>query len=245
MNRILVTGAAGFIGSALVRELLQSDSTIIAVDKLTYAGNLQSLRDVMAHDRFQFIRADIVDRRAMAEIFSTTRPGGLIHLAAESHVDRSIEGPVDFISTNIVGTFTLLEAARDYHATLEGKARDSFRFHHVSTDEVYGDLDTLAPPATEDTPYRPGSPYSASKASADHLVRAWSRTYGLPVIISTSPNNCGPRQFPEKLIPHSHSQRLVRERHSRLRRRGADPRMALRRGSRHRSRDDLSSRKKR
>lgn len=203
MNRILVTGAAGFIGSALVRELLQSDGTVvIAVDKLTYAGNLQSLADVMAHDRFQFIRADIVDRRAMDEIFATTRPGGIIHLAAESHVDRSIDGPADFISTNIIGTFTLLEAARGYLDTLAERDRESFRFHHISTDEVYGDLDPLAPPATEDTPYRPGSPYSASKASADHLVRAWSRTYGLPVIISTSPNNCGPRQFPEKLIPH-------------------------------------------
>lgn len=202
MNRILVTGAAGFIGSALVRELLQSGSTVIAVDKLTYAGSLQSLRDIVDHDRFQFIRADIVDRRAMDEIFAATQPGGLIHLAAESHVDRSIEGPADFITTNIVGTFTMLEAARDHLATLAEKDRDSFRFHHVSTDEVYGDLDTLAPPATEDAPYRPGSPYSASKSSADHLVRAWSRTYGLPVIISTSPNNCGPRQFPEKLIPH-------------------------------------------
>jgi len=203
MNRILVTGAAGFIGSALVRELLQSDpGDVLAVDKLTYAGNLQSLSDVMAHDRFQFIRADIIDRRAMAEIFTATRPTGIIHLAAESHVDRSIEGPADFISTNIVGTFTLLEAAREYLDSLDEMARESFRFHHVSTDEVYGDLDALAPPATEDDPYRPGSPYAASKASADHLVRAWSRTYNLPVLISTSPNNCGPRQFPEKLIPH-------------------------------------------
>ncbi len=202
MNRIIVTGAAGFIGSALVRELLQSGSTVIAVDKLTYAGNPQSLRDVMGHDRFQFFKADIVDRGAMAEIFTTTQPGGIIHLAAESHVDRSIAGPADFITTNIVGTFTLLEAARDYLGTLAEKNRESFRFHHISTDEVYGDLDPLAPPAIEEPPYRPGSPYSASKASADHLVRAWSRTYGLPVVISTSPNNCGPRQFPEKLIPH-------------------------------------------
>ncbi len=203
MNRILVTGAAGFIGSALVRELLESDTNeVIAVDKLTYAGNLQSLSEVTDHPRLRFVKADITDRAAMAGIFASSRPHGIVHLAAESHVDRSIDGPADFISTNIIGTFTLLEVARDYLAMLDATARDTFRFHHVSTDEVYGDLDPLAPPATEETPYRPGSPYSASKASADHLVRAWSRTYGLPVLISTSPNNCGPRQFPEKLIPH-------------------------------------------
>lgn len=203
MNRIIVTGAAGFIGSAVVRELLSSEDTeVIALDKLTYAGNLQSLSAVAGHARFSFIKADICDRVRMGELFAETEPDGIMHLAAESHVDRSIDGPADFIQTNIVGTFCLLDAAREYISALHDAKKSSFRFHHISTDEVYGDLENPDDFFTEETSYHPSSPYSASKAASDHLVRAWGRTYGLPVVITNCSNNYGPRHFPEKLIPH-------------------------------------------
>ncbi|MDX1484466.1 MAG: dTDP-glucose 4,6-dehydratase [Alphaproteobacteria bacterium] len=198
---IIVTGGAGFIGSAVIRRLIGgSDHTVVNVDKLTYAGNLESLGTARDDPRHVFERADICDAAAMTRIFKDYRPRAVMHLAAESHVDRSIDGPADFISTNIVGTFTLLEAARRYWAGLDGADRDRFRFHHISTDEVFGSLgeDGLF---TETTPYAPRSPYSASKAASDHLARAWHETYGLPVIVTNCSNNYGPYQFPEKLIP--------------------------------------------
>jgi len=201
---ILVTGGAGFIGSAVVRELLSnSDSMVINVDKLTYAGNLDSLAGFDENPHYCFERADICDKGALERIFSEHSPSTIMHLAAESHVDRSIEGPNDFIQTNIVGTFNLLEQSRKYFYTLDEESRKRFRFLHVSTDEVFGDLGERNGWFDEDTPYDPSSPYSASKASSDHIVRAWGRTYGLPVIITNCSNNYGPYHFPEKLIPHA------------------------------------------
>ncbi len=200
--KILVTGGAGFIGSAVVRHIMQhTKDSIVNVDKLTYAGNINSLVDVSDSGRYVFEHADICDSATMAALFDKYQPDAVMHLAAESHVDRSIDGPAAFIETNIVGTYTLLEAARNYWKALPENCRKTFRFHHISTDEVYGDLDGTDDLFTETTPYSPSSPYSASKASSDHLVRAWHRTYGLPVIITNCSNNYGPYHFPEKLIP--------------------------------------------
>jgi len=197
--KILVTGGAGFIGSAVVRQAHAAGHFVVNVDKLTYAANMDNVRGLDA-DRHAFEQADICDKQAMARIFAEHRPDAVMHLAAESHVDRSIDGPGDFVQTNIMGTYVLLEAARSYYSGLEGEARDTFRFHHVSTDEVYGTLGATGL-FTEETPYRPNSPYSSSKASSDMLVRAWGETYGLPVVISNCSNNYGPYQFPEKLVP--------------------------------------------
>ncbi|OSN06938.1 dTDP-glucose 4,6-dehydratase [Lonsdalea iberica] len=200
--KILVTGGAGFIGSAVVRHIISNTSdAVINVDKLTYAGNLESLTDVEDHERYAFVQADICDRAALDDIFQSHRPDAVMHLAAESHVDRSIDGPAAFIETNIVGTYTLLEAARAYWLSLNEAEKSRFRFHHISTDEVYGDLEGVDDLFTETTSYAPSSPYSASKASSDHLVRAWQRTYGLPTIVTNCSNNYGPYHFPEKLIP--------------------------------------------
>lgn len=200
--RILVTGGAGFIGSALIRHLiLDTEHSVLNLDKLTYAGNLESLAEVDTSDRYRFLQADIADRERVSEALLEFQPDAIMHLAAESHVDRSIDGPAEFIQTNIVGTYQLLEAARAYWQTLPVERREAFRFHHISTDEVYGDLHGVDDLFTETTPYAPSSPYSASKASSDHLVRAWQRTYGLPVLITNCSNNYGPYHFPEKLIP--------------------------------------------
>ena len=200
-STILVTGGAGFIGSALVRRLVsEGASTVVTVDRLTYAGNLDSLEPVAHHPRHHLERVDICDATALRRIFAEYRPSAVLHLAAESHVDRSIDGPAEFVRTNVVGTFTLLDEARRHWATLPAGERASFRFVHVSTDEVFG---TLGPQGRfrEDTPHAPNSPYSASKAGSDHLVRAWHHTYGLPVVTTNCSNNYGPYQFPEKLIP--------------------------------------------
>lgn len=200
--RILVTGGAGFIGSAVIRHIIEStNDEVINVDKLTYAGNLESLTVVDSNPRYSFEQADICDASSMQRIFSTYQPDVVMHLAAESHVDRSIDGPATFIETNILGTYTLLEVARSYWNDLEAEAKKKFRFHHISTDEVYGDLEGTEDLFTETTSYEPSSPYSASKASSDHLVRAWLRTFGLPVIVTNCSNNYGPYHFPEKLIP--------------------------------------------
>ena len=201
--KLLVTGGAGFIGSALIRYLVgETGNEVVNLDKLTYAGNLDSLTLVSDSPRYAFEQADICERESLDKIFSTHQPDAVIHLAAESHVDRSIDGPGDFIQTNLVGTYSMLEASRTYWSSLAEPARDKFRFLHVSTDEVYGDLAGCDDLFREDTSYDPSSPYAATKAGSDHLVRAWGRTFKFPVLITNCSNNYGPCQFPEKLIPH-------------------------------------------
>lgn len=200
--QFLITGGCGFIGSAVIRHLIAAtDHSVVNIDKMTYAASEEALDAARTHPRHILIRADIADADALRTIFATHQPDVVMHLAAESHVDRSIDGPRDFIETNITGTFVLLEAARAYWAGLPAARRARFRFHHISTDEVFGALGADAPPFTETTAYDPRSPYSASKAASDHLARAWHHTYGLPVIVSNTTNNYGPWQFPEKLIP--------------------------------------------
>ncbi len=195
--KIIVTGGAGFIGSAVIRHLIKNTNhSVVCLDKLTYAGNLETLKEVDSSDRYAFEKADICDRQAVEAIFKKHQPDAMMHLAAESHVDRSIDGPGEFIKTNLVGTFTLLDVARDY-----AKTHPDFRFHHISTDEVYGDLPLDDSMFTEETKYDPSSPYSASKAGSDHLVRAWHRTFGLKTMVTNCSNNYGPYHFPEKLIP--------------------------------------------
>lgn len=199
---IIVTGGAGFIGSAVIRYIIKNtENQVLNIDKLTYAGNLESLIDVENDPKYSFKQIDICDVEAIEKAFNDFQPDLIMHLAAESHVDRSIDGPAEFINTNIVGTYTLLEAARKYWQALEEEKKSTFKFHHISTDEVYGDLEGTTDLFTETTPYAPSSPYSASKASSDHLVRAWYRTYRLPVVITNCSNNYGPYHFPEKLIP--------------------------------------------
>jgi dTDP-glucose 4,6-dehydratase len=201
--KIMITGGYGFIGSSVIRHILTStNNSVVNVDALTYAGNKDSIPAELKTDRYIFEHINICDAGAIANSFKIHRPDVVMHLAAESHVDRSIIGPAEFIKTNINGTFNLLECAREYFTSLSDIGRKNFRFHHISTDEVYGDLDGTDKLFTENTPYSPSSPYSASKASSDHLVRAWGRTYGLPTIITNCSNNYGPFHFPEKLIPH-------------------------------------------
>ncbi|HFQ5047274.1 dTDP-glucose 4,6-dehydratase [Vibrio vulnificus] len=200
--KILVTGGAGFIGSAVIRHIINhTQDSVVNLDKLTYAGNLESLSDVAESSRYVFEQVDICDCAELDRVFAQHKPDAVMHLAAESHVDRSIDGPAAFIETNIIGTYNLLEAARAYWLTLEESVKAHFRFHHISTDEVYGDLEGTDDLFTETTSYAPSSPYSASKASSDHLVRAWQRTYGFPTLVTNCSNNYGPYHFPEKLIP--------------------------------------------
>ena len=200
--RLLITGGAGFIGSTLIRHLINDlNYSIINLDKLTYAGNLDSLGDIIYSPNYFFEKVDICNYQEVKKVFENYNPDKIMHLAAESHVDRSIDGPSEFIQTNIVGTYNLLEISKEYWLSLTGEKKNNFRFHHISSDEVYGDLTDMNKKFTEDTAYLPSSPYSASKAGSDHLVRAWNRTYGLPVVISNSSNNYGPYQFPEKLMP--------------------------------------------
>ena len=201
-KKLLITGGAGFIGSAVIRHLIDNtEHHVVNIDKLTYAGNLESLTSIENSDRYTFKQVDICDATEIKRVFDEYQPDVIMHLAAESHVDRSIDGPGEFIQTNIVGTYVLLEAARSYWSQLSEDKQQSFRFHHISTDEVYGDLEGTDDLFTEDTPYAPSSPYSAAKASSDHLVRAWQRTFELPTLITNCSNNYGPYQFPEKLIP--------------------------------------------
>jgi len=201
--KIIVTGGAGFIGSAVIRQLLSNSKySVVNIDALTYAGNVESIPAELFCNTYYFEKVNICDRSALDRVFSKHQPDVVMHLAAESHVDRSIDGPGEFIHTNIVGTYNLLECARAYWSGLSGEAKSRFRFHHISTDEVYGDLEGTDDLFLETTPYAPSSPYSASKASSDHLVRAWHRTYGLPVVVTNCSNNYGPYHFPEKLIPH-------------------------------------------
>ncbi len=201
--KILVTGGAGFIGSAVVRMLLADTSySVVNVDKLTYAGNLESIPGAELNPKYVFEQADVCDASEIKKILERHKPNLVMHLAAESHVDRSIDGPEQFIQTNIFGTFTLLQQCRAYYQGLDMRDQERFRFHHISTDEVFGDLVSSGEFFAEDTPYAPSSPYSASKAASDHLVRAWGRTYGLPIVITNCSNNYGPFHFPEKLIPH-------------------------------------------
>ncbi|WKE66782.1 dTDP-glucose 4,6-dehydratase [Gallaecimonas kandeliae] len=200
--KLLITGGAGFIGSAVIRYIISNtNDCVVNVDKLTYAGNIENLAEVSGNSRYQFEKVDICDRTELERVFNEHQPDAVMHLAAESHVDRSIDGPAAFIETNIVGTYTLLEVARQYWQGLPEARKQAFRFHHISTDEVYGDLHGTEDLFTEQTPYTPSSPYSASKASSDHLVRAWQRTYGLPTLVTNCSNNYGPYHFPEKLIP--------------------------------------------
>ena len=200
---LLVTGGAGFIGSALVRHIISNTThKVVNIDKLTYSGNLESLESVKDNENYIFEHVDICESNELERIFKNNKPDIVIHLAAESHVDRSIDGPLEFIQTNVLGTYFLLESSRTYYKSLKGTKKERFRFLHVSTDEVYGDLAGLSDFFTEETPYDPSSPYSASKACSDHLVRAWHRSFGLPVLITNCSNNYGPFQFPEKLIPH-------------------------------------------
>lgn len=200
--KILVTGGAGFIGSAVIRHIIENtEDSVVNVDKLTYAGNLESLLEIASSSKYAFEHVDICDRKELDRVFNEHQPDAVMHLAAESHVDRSIEGPSEFIQTNIVGTYNLLEASRTYWLKLDENKKRSFKFHHISTDEVYGDLEGPTDLFTEETSYAPSSPYSASKASSDHLVRAWHRTYGLPTLVTNCSNNYGPYHFPEKLIP--------------------------------------------
>jgi len=202
LKKLLITGGAGFIGSAVIRHIINNTNhSVVNVDKLTYAGNLESLTSIESSARYTFEQVDICDANEIKRVFNEHQPDIVMHLAAESHVDRSIDGPGEFIQTNIVGTYLLLEEARDYWSNLDSDKKDNFRFHHVSTDEVYGDLEGTDDLFTEDTPYAPSSPYSATKASSDHLVRAWHRTFKLPTLITNCSNNYGPFQFPEKLIP--------------------------------------------
>ena len=234
--KLLLTGGCGFIGSALVRHLIRdSDHVVINVDKLTYAASEEALEEARSHPRHLLIRADIADAAAMRQVFAAHQPDAVMHLAAESHVDRSIDGPAAFIETNIVGTFTLLDEARQYHATLTPARRAAFRFHHISTDEVFGALGPEDPPFDETTRYDPRSPYAASKAASDHLVRAWFHTYGLPTIVSNTANNYGPWQFPEKLIPLVTLNALEGKPLPGLRRRLQPARLDLRRGPRRRA----------
>lgn len=210
VSRILITGGYGFIGSAIVRFLLQNtQDLVINIDKMTYAANLLALRDVSNNPRYIFGKVDICDRKSLKAVFERYQPEQVLHLAAESHVDRSIIGAADFIHTNILGTYTLLEVAKEHWDSLDTTQKSAFRFHHVSTDEVYGDLPASEPPVIESAPYRPSNPYSASKAASDHLVRAWYRTYGLPIIVTNSTNNYGPYQNSEKLIPSIISNALI------------------------------------
>lgn len=200
--KILITGGAGFIGSAVIRHIVRNTlDEVINLDKLTYAGNLESLRELEDNERYIFEHADICDVNEVNRIIGQYQPDAVMHLAAESHVDRSIDGPAAFIETNILGTYVLLESVRKYWESLDDNRKKNFRFHHISTDEVYGDLESTENLFTEETSYKPSSPYSASKASSDHLVRAWQRTYGLPTIVTNCSNNYGPYHFPEKLIP--------------------------------------------